>query len=195
MFKALHRLKNKKTKQTQDADGHFITNAGRIASILGQASKSHTLFNASFKSHSHPFNTAILKVKEEEGNRYIILDEITPKQSHELLLDEKSVRLFGYLHGVELSFETELIDHGIHEGILFYKMSLPEKLFYLQRREHHRVPTTGVQIPFEGRRAGSIEQILSGYLSDLSESGAGIVLDEAVYLRQGDTLPSCTITL
>ncbi len=193
MFKALRRNLKKKGNKAPVDDGNFITNAGRIASILGQAKNAHILFNASFKEHSHPFNTAVIKVNEEQ--RYIILDEITPKQSHELLLAEKQIRLFGYLNGVELSFETDLLEEGIHEGIRFYKMALPEQLFYLQRRSHHRVPTTGMHIPFQASRSGSIEHALKGYLSDLSQSGAGIILDEAVYLPQGDTLRKCTITL
>ncbi|MET0082851.1 MAG: flagellar regulator YcgR PilZN domain-containing protein [Sedimenticola sp.] len=191
MIKALQR--KKKQPKRADSDGNFITNAGRIASLLHQASKAPILFNAKFKTHGGPFNTAVMRVKEEEN--YIILDEITPKESHQLFLSEKRIRMLGYLHGVEMSFETELLDHGIHEGIRFYKTTMPEKLFYLQRRADHRVPTTGIRIPFQARRANGLDQYVHGYLSDLSLGGIGIILEEATYLRPGDTLPTCTITL
>lgn len=142
---------------------------------------------------SHPCNTAILEVSESEG--YLLLDELTPRRGHQQLLEQGRLHLLGHLNGVELSFATELIETDEKEGIAIYKTTLPEKLFYLQRRMDHRVATSGQRIPFRARRGRELEVLIEGYLLDLSQSGIGVILNEDQFLRKGETLANCSIRL
>ncbi|OQX48849.1 MAG: hypothetical protein B0D87_03525, partial [Candidatus Sedimenticola endophacoides] len=181
------------SEPTADEGGHFVTLRPRISALLDQAAKSHTLMSASLKGLDHPCNTAILEVSESEG--YLLLDELTPRRGHQQLLEQGRLHLLGRLNGVELSFATELIETDEKEGIAIYKTTLPEKLFYLQRRMDHRVATSGQRIPFRARRGRELEVLIEGYLLDLSQSGIGVILNEDQFLRKGETLANCSIRL
>jgi len=191
MFRSFLRSKQKKTEAIEEGSGHFVSNPARVIALLEQTANAHVLLSASLNGWEHPCNTAILKVNGKEG--YILLDELTPRNAHRRLLAKKELHLQGRLHGIELGFSTTLLGSGTKDGIAIYKMRIPERVFYLQRRLDHRVPTSGAHIPFFARKEPDLEVLIKGYLCDMSKNGIGIILEDEYGLHQGDVLPDCTI--
>ncbi|HXK55022.1 MAG TPA: PilZ domain-containing protein, partial [Gammaproteobacteria bacterium] len=95
----------------------------------------------------------------------------------------------------ELFFETTLLDIREKSGIAYYKTTLPATLEHRQQRNAYRIPSRGVGISFHGLRGKGIQQIVKGYVNDLSRDGAGIILAEELHLYQGEILPSCIISV
>ncbi len=170
-----------------------VFNPKQINLLLTHAYETHALLLAYFKDHSEQFTTALLGVYPKHG--FIVLDELSPKQGHDLLLEKKECKVTGKLDGVDLRFSTRLIEARSKAGIAFYKVTIPETVLYRQRREDFRISTGAQSIPFHGYRGQGYQQALRGSVVDISRNGMGIVLDDTINLFPGDLLPACTVTL
>ncbi len=170
-----------------------VSNPKHLNLLLTNAYETHALFLAYFKDHPEQYTTALLGVYPEHG--FIVLDEFSPKEGHELLLEKNECKVTGKLDGVDLRFSVKLIEARTKSGIAFYKIETPKTVFYRQRREDFRVSTGAENIPFLGYRGKDYQQTLRGSVVDISAEGMGILLDDAVNIYPGDLLPACTVTL
>ncbi len=195
MFNALlNIIPTKSGKARSGRSTYKITGAKQIIALLTQAHTAHCLFFARFKDQPEQFTTALLGVYPKHG--FLVLDELSPKEGHELLLQDGSPQLIGKIDGVDLRFDTRLIEAREKSGIAFYKMTLPESVIYRQLRQDHRVSTGALKLPFRGYRGKGYQQGLRGYVCDLSRSGIGVILEETVTtLYPGEVLPACTVKL
>jgi c-di-GMP-binding flagellar brake protein YcgR len=194
MFNILHKDDRQQSVGGIVANDSFqISNPKQINLLLSHAHETHALFLAYFAGHSEQFTTALLGVYPKHG--FLVLDELSPKQGHELLLDRKECKVTGKLDGVDLRFTTQLIEAKSKSGIAFYKAAIPKTVFYRQRREDFRVSTGAKNIPFHGYRGQGYQQVLRGSVIDISRNGMGIVLDDTVNMYPGDMIPACTVTL
>jgi c-di-GMP-binding flagellar brake protein YcgR len=171
-----------------------LTNSCEIVALLTQAYNGRTIFSVHLKGHAQLYSTALLGVYAEHG--FIVLDELTPKEGHEHLLNNKTLQISGKVEGVVLSFATQLIEAREKSGIPFYKVAIPEFVLYKQQRQEHRISTTGHWIPFHGFETFGAKNSLHGYVSDLSQKGIGLIVEETdVALNRQDVLSNCTVTL
>ncbi len=193
MFKFFQRTTQSTPLGFRSQKGHHVTDPDQIVSILAKAARSNALMTATFKSHDKKYNTALLEVDSETGT--IVIDEFTPNSGNRVLKELKELTLTGRPNGVELRFETELVEAGEQNGIALYHTTLPQKVFYLQRRLDHRISTQGLRIPFQGYRGKGMQQQVFGHLHDMSYNGLGILLDEPLHIKPGEVLTNCIITL
>jgi c-di-GMP-binding flagellar brake protein YcgR len=170
-----------------------ITSPKQIATLLNQAHQAHCLLYTRFKDNPERFNTALLGIYPKQG--FLVLDELTPKEGHELLLTEKQVQVIGKVDGVDLRFDTRLLEAREKSGIAFYKMALPDSVIYRQLRQEHRVSTGALRMTFRGYRGQGYQQALRGFVCDLSRGGIGVILEEMPTLYPGDIMPACTVVL
>ena len=105
------------------------------------------------------------------------------------------MQLSGRLAGVDIRFSTQLIDAKAKGGVAFYKAEMPQDVFFLQRREDFRVPTSGARITFHALRGEGGHQIIKGHVNDLSRRGIGVILDDPITLQRGEILPSCSLSI
>ena len=195
MLKALRKkIFGREQLPTYRSTGSYrIQDQKQLAALFHLAYENHALFFIFFEDQPNPFTTAVLGVYPEHG--FLVLDELAPREGHDLLLQRGEFRATGKVDGVDLRFRSRLIEAREKSGIAFYKVEIPESAFYRQQREEHRVSTSGERIRFRGYRGRAYQQTLNGYLTDLSHTGLGVVLEELAPLYQGETLPTCSIHL
>ncbi len=191
MFKLLHR--NKGTEA--DSQAPFkITHCSEIVSLLQQAYRGRTIFSVHLKGDTQLYSTLLLGIYADHG--FFVLDELTPKEGHEQLLNNQTLQISGRVEGVMLSFTTRLIEAREKAGVPFYKIAMPEFVLYKQQRKEHRISTTGHWMPFHGIESFKTKKALRGYVSDLSQKGIGLIVEDTeLPLNRQDILSNCRVTL
>lgn len=193
MFKTLRGLTAKQEESPASPTGHTLTEQGQIGHHLSQAKLTRTLLMARLQGEEKPFTTAILDIQDERG--FLILDEFSPLRGHQLFLKQGKVEINGNMQGVELRFETDLIEAGSEDDVAFYKVSIPTRLYYRQRRSDHRVPPGSSGMQFLGYRGQRDQQLIRGYLFDISRNGVGVILQGVQTVRPGELISGCTLPL
>lgn len=162
-----------------------ITNPAQIIGILKRIHKRRTMLNISVAGApsgsdvgtgaAKHYNSALLEVKSDGTRGHIIIDELTPKEGHELLLKAGKLKARLQLDGVKISFATTLESSGSDAGIAFYTLTLPQEMDYLQQRANHRVrPSLAKPITVSLTHAD--ETVFNGEIHDISAGGLSIKL-------------------
>ncbi len=170
---------------------NFITNTDRIINLLCEIEVSSPLCTIQIDNAPEEYNSSILGIKPDKN--LIILDELTPDEGNTYLQNTKSLKLSTYHKGIHLSFHLSEIELGYSRGITYYKASLPQRIFYPQRRHSPRIEISSIDIAFSGvsERTGIS---VNGYLFDLSRGGAGIDLPvNRARIQRGDRIKNCQI--
>jgi c-di-GMP-binding flagellar brake protein YcgR len=171
---------------------NFITDLDKINTLLTEIETSSPLCTVNIDGVDTEYSTSILGIKVDKN--LIILDELIPKEGNDELQNKKSLKLSTFHKGIHLSFNLSDIETGSSRGIEYYKASLPEKIFYPQRRRSPRIEISSIDIPFSGvsERTGIS---VSGYLFDLSRGGAGIDMPiNRARVQRGDVIKNCKIS-
>jgi len=138
------------------------------------------------------FFSAILSVNPNQN--YILLDEINSPHGHELLLIHKKFNILTKIDGIELQFSGNLINATEKNGIAIYKIEFPESVLYLQKRQSFRINIgLGTSIPIKLKREDGIP--VYGRIINLSETGAGIMLDTPCSIQISDIFPHCELRI
>ncbi len=194
MFKALQKVFGTPSRASHPMiTGHHVKDREQVVSLLIQIHQAHVLLNVTVGDHKAQYSSALLGIYEEHG--FIVLDELTPEEGHHRLLEQHDLKVAGRLEGVEFRFATRLQEAREKSSIAFYKVDLPEEIYYRQRRKDFRIPSRGLATRFHGLRGKGQRQILKGYVNDLSRKGIGLILEDDVSLSQGEVLPSCIIKI
>ncbi len=180
--------------------------AQRPAPLLGgditDPEQIHTLLETA-RDHDEPVTirifgyrgshaTAILDVNREKG--YLIFDGLADRKAHDAFLRRKRFLAGIEVDGIPLKFESNLAAVGVEDGIPFYRINLPPKVRYLQRRAWLRVDLLDAETRFTGRYSND-DMPLSGFLRDISEQGVTLILDQPVNLLRRETLSDCLIEI
>ncbi len=169
-----------------------ITDRDKLAQLFETARDDDEIVNIRIFGHSGVYATAILEVDKEKG--YLILDGFSDPDDHHALLRHKRFLAGIDVENVPLKFETTLTAVGVQDDIPFYKVSMPRKARYLQRRTHHRIDLLDQDTRFSGHHPAEITP-LNGFLKNISEQGATIVLDQPLHLLRREPLTDCTLDL
>lgn len=201
MFDKLKSLFAKKESDSSSEDNddlspfenpNFITSPDKIVNLLSEIEQSSPLCTIQIDGAPQEYNSSILGIKPEKN--LIILDELVPKEGNTELEATRSLKLSTFHKGIHLSFNLSDIEMGHSRGISYYKTTLPDRIFYPQRRRAPRIEISSIDIAFNGvsERTGIS---VSGYLFDLSRGGAGIDLPvNRARVQRGDIIKNCQIT-
>ena len=173
-----------------------ITLTTQIIGILKKIHKQRVLLHISVAGTEKHYSSAILEVKSDGELGYFIIDELTPKEGHDVLLKAGAVKVRLQLDGVTLSFSTTLEASGDDAGIAFYTLALPTEMDYLQKRAHHRVRPSLAK-PLAVTLTHEDETVFQGLIHDISVGGLSIKLKSdslATTLKPTDIL-TCAFTL
>ncbi|MFA7387611.1 MAG: flagellar regulator YcgR PilZN domain-containing protein [Thiohalobacteraceae bacterium] len=169
-----------------------VTHRPQVIGLLRRLRDQRVLLSARVPGHSGLFNSLLLEVDPDRS--LILLDELNPRQGHELVCQTGQLRVHCQCKGVELSFNCDVEVHPARSGISFYRAALPEAIDYLQRRSSFRVRVgADLTVPVRlslNKATASAEAVLV----DLSVGGFGATLDSSVELTLGQVLP-CVIQL
>ena len=128
---------SKKIKKDNDQK-HVVTRQASIFSVLRALQKSRAPLAITFRGHGNQtFTSIILKVDLNEG--YFLLDEIAPPSGHQYALSGNIFSIQANDKGVQVFFgDNSIIGTGYNDGAAVYKVLLPKKLIYKQRRDAYR---------------------------------------------------------
>lgn len=171
-----------------------ITQHGRIAELLTRLHRARALLSVKIPGHADSYSSAVLKVMPEQG--CLLLDELYPAPGHQLFLHSARAAIQGRLNGALIEFDADLLDTGRHAAIAFYRIALPGRLRYTQRRRAYRVTLdAGQAVPLSIGAPG--EGLYRGVLHDLSVSGIGAQFAQHAppRLQQGQVLSNCLLQL
>jgi len=171
---------------------NWVTDRQQIIRIMQRLQQNRCLLEARISKNPEIFSTAVIGINPKTG--IMALDEIAPTNGHKLFMKHGIIHLSGRSDGVEVEFDLEYIAERSQAGIAYYQVGIPKAVIYLQRRDIHRVPLNGAPA-FRGQRGTNDQQILSGYASDVSLHGIGIVLKKFVSLHKGEELTTCLVEI
>jgi c-di-GMP-binding flagellar brake protein YcgR len=179
---------------TQGSSRFAVIRKSSITRLLQLVERRQVLLNVQWPGERELYATALLGIYPEHG--FIVLDELNPRTGHDTLLARGELTAVGRLEGVSVKLTARLLEARSKDGVAFYKCTFPAQIYYVQRRESHRVSLVGLPAPFRAQlyRAGG-ERPVTGTVGDLSAEGVGLLLDGDVPLRPGETLSGCRIRL
>ncbi len=190
MFQA---FKNPSGQAATGGDQNEITSPRRILRFLDRIREGRLLLTVTIPGHKSQFSTTLLKINPEKHVLY--LDELNPKKGHQLFLKVGKLRVKAMLEGVDLVFFTKLEKAGHHDGIAFYRTSIPASVRYHQRRAHHRFRIgrhLALPITVCSER---LDDSIQGQLRDISLGGMGATIEHSSSIQTGEYLSSCNLQL
>lgn len=166
----------------------------RILGLLRHVLRAHNVLGVNLAGEQEIFSSALLEIVPDQ--HYLVLDELAPRSGHHRVSVGTVVTVRTRIAGVYISFDAEVTGVGQENGVAYYRLPLPERLHYEQRREYFRAP-----IPLE--RVVEVQLLtrdhvrLTGELRDISVGGMSARLRRAsgYALAPGDVLPRCMVNL
>ncbi len=176
-----------------NANPNFLTDPKQIEALLLSIEQASPLCTIIFEDMDEQFSSSILDVQME--NKQLVLDELLPKEGNALLLQKNKLKLSCIHNGIRIAFMLNGIEPGSSRGIAYYKMPIPSRVYYPQRRASPRILITTLDIQFSG--VSSRTQItVGGTIYDLSRGGIGInVGNNIARLQRGDLIRNCRMSL
>ncbi len=192
MFNALKRVVAEALGDSKKTPKFLVTKKREIIALLQQARKKKAFLTLQVVDQDESYTTALLGIYPDHD--LIVLDELSSTSGHKQFLQKKEAKVTGRVNGVELRFKTRLVGVGSKSDVAFYKVAMPEVMYFCQQRQSFRVSLKGANIPFFFP-GGSAIPSLNGYLLNLSVGGVGVISNYKSPLSCGDTLELCVIKL
>lgn len=168
-FKFLHSPETPDRSDPEPSDPEDWENApAHIYLLLKRVFDHHSLLTVYIGQRPEAYTSAILEVLRDE--RYLVLDELTPRSGHLQLSADPYIQVRAVLDAVELKFQSRVTQISDLDGLPFYKVPFPERVSYPQRRRAHRVAiplSRGIPVRF----VLADERELECELRDLSPGG------------------------
>ncbi len=177
---------------TLQSDTEVVKEPLRIVRLLKDVRDTHALVTVTIPERNQIYNSAILEIDSDKSE--ILLDELTPPEGHQQLLESRELSAYARVRGVGVYFRTSLREAGIENNIAFYRAGLPQMLFYGQKRSHYRV-RVGLGQLAPVMLTEEEKSITEGQLRDLSVGGIGASFPSGVPIKVGDRFASCLIEL
>ena len=171
---------------------NFLTDPEKIIKLLSEVETNAPLCTVQISGSDNEYSSSILGVKPDKNA--ILLDELIPKEGNIQLQQSKALKLTAFHKGIHLSFNLDHLETGHSRGITYYKATIPNRIYYPQRRKSPRIEIRDINIQFNGiaQRTGIS---VGGYLFDLSRGGAGIDIPvNRARIQRGDKIKNCQIS-
>lgn len=152
------------------SEPQHINHPVQIAGILRRLQDAHALIHVSLPGQGNSWLSTIIEVQQNHGQ--LLIDELSPREGNGALQRARRAIISAQIQGVDISFATNLIESDEADGMLFYRMAMPETVRYWQRRDSFRARVSAATVvPVHiGRDDGTQ---LSGELFDISIGGVG----------------------
>jgi c-di-GMP-binding flagellar brake protein YcgR len=176
-----------------NANPNFLTDAKKINVLLKNIEEASPICTVTIEGTSDHFSTSILDVQLESNQ--ITIDKLSPPHGNQLLANNKC-KLSAIHDGIHLAFPLDSIETDSSRDISFYKVAIPNRIYYPQRRSSPRIQITALHIPFSGISERT-KATVGGSIFDISRTGLclGIsITNNIARLQRGDSLKNCRIT-
>ncbi len=147
-----------------------VANHVQIVGLLRRLLDAHALVHISLPGENEYWLSAVIDVHPQDG--YLLLDELTPRDGNAHMTQARRVIVSAQVQGVDISFATLLLGQGMSDGLVYYRLALPEQIRYWQRRASYRARVSAAKvIPVQLQQAQ--HPALPGELYDISAGGVG----------------------
>ncbi len=178
--------------EEQSNNPYQIYDRKLILDLLDGLVNDKTLCAVSFDGSSETFNTVLLEV--QPGSDYLQFDELVPAGGNQQIKRAVSIEISALYHGIRIIFSLKSIETGFLDGLPCFMATLPEEIYYPQRRNFPRI-TPLEKLRFQGI-SGLTQKPISGEVHDLSRSGIGLLLPKnRSRLEEGEEIKRCQIRL
>jgi len=171
-----------------------ITYKPYMISLLKRLQSSRALVSVTIDKDKTVHNTIIIDALASE--QWFFLDEVNSASAHKNIRKGSTIHFNGRIKGVQVKFETQVLAVEDDNNIAMYRLALPEKMLYRQRRQHFRAAANhdqhlGISIPIP------LKQHLTGSIVDISAGGFCSRLDllETNTIQEQQSIFDATISL
>jgi c-di-GMP-binding flagellar brake protein YcgR len=193
--------KSDRTAQAGAANGAaiisgYITDADEARRIFTLFRDQRSDLSLRFEGESQAFAGHVLDVDDTS----FLLGNIRPRSGQSLLSGDEPFSLTGRSDGIFVHAEAlRTVDARTEGAVPYYRVPLPERLLYQQRRRaaRFRVPLRVATHGAEVRLLRSDEQPISAAIVDISVGGCRCVFEGSVHpvLEVDEQIPGCRINV
>lgn len=149
-----------------------------------------------FSDSNEIASSFVLKIEDTSNPPYLVIDELFPQAINSNIKPGQRLHIEAFFLGKQVQFQTSVMKVEREKGQTLYLCSLPDHISKEQARGGYRVSINKLKkVPVT--LMISHRPTLQGTLSDISNTGAGIIIQGA--LRQpfskGDIIEYCSIKL
>ena len=164
----------------------------KVYTALFETMHEHALIYVAPAGLKTTYQSMILDINPEE--KYLLIDELFPHTGYEVAVGDRLSVSIGR-KGKALTFPTELLMTGEHNGAPFFKVTLPTVIQQEQRRKAYRVDLELREQNYVRCQLRNGQQ-WAGYLKDISLSGIRVELyDEQQGIEPGMLLHGVRINI
>ena len=185
---------NEENPEVTTSEHETITSPARISSLLKPLEHKIDLLVLTILNSDISYETTLLSV--DADNNLLILDKLTPKEGHDLLMESRQPSIKISHKGADIIFTTTL-NETIPEKIMQrYELIFPESIQYLHRRNTYRVTlrnNSEMSVDIQTSENKSYQ----GELHNISTEGMCIQFQKPIDVPQNEDSPEvqCVITL
>jgi len=170
----------------RDVNPNFIVRPSRIKHMLQMLMESHVQISV-LLDEQHDYSSRVLNVSATG----ITLDQLNIRAAHHKMTQGSIIQINAKHHSVPFNFSATIKGASRDGG---YLVSMPDKVYHPQKRAFFRVPIENIEkYKFTGAIQFS-ENIVSGYLYDVSFGGVCIAVYSNSYIKKGDILTPASMT-
>ncbi len=173
--------------------------------LLGKVNRNHQLLTVELENSDAQYSSMILEVNAEGS--YMVLDEFYPTPPPGAVFTNRKIKFYTFLSGVQLDVVSTI--EAVSETAVkpFYKIPIPEKIFYYQNRQYLRVPVS-ISNPIRIVLSDDESAITNGEIRDLSAGGfsarlklidqkfdLGEIIENCILYMPGDRKIYCSIEI
>jgi len=171
-----------------------ITSSTRIATLLKPLENKTDLLVLTIPNSDSSYKSTLLNV--DIDNNILVLDRLTPKDGHDLLIDSRQALIQIAYKGADITFTTALNETKPEKIMPRYELIFPESIQYLHRRNSYRV-TLRNDIDMSVEIQTSNDECFQGELHNISTEGMCIRFPREVDVPQDkeSSEVQCVVTL
>ncbi len=171
-----------------------ISDPVRITALVQRVVSERLFVTVALSDGQEDYNSTVLGVDTEAGE--FLLDALYPETGNEILRREGWLRLTAGFDSTSLTFTSRVMDEGEEAGIRYFRVALPARVDYAQRRGRYRVPVDSIHnvpVILENQQGTTV----LGNLHDISASGLSVLLSApaAVAFGPGEAIPFCVVRI
>lgn len=176
-----------KREDARNVNPNFIVRPSRIKHMLQILMESHVQISILLDDQSD-YTSRVLSVSDAD----ITLDQLNNRVAHNKMAPGSVIQINAKHHSVPFNFSTTITGTSPDGG---YLVSMPDKIYHPQKRAFFRVPLENIE---KHKFTGAIqfsENLVSGYIYDVSFGGICIAVYSNSYVKKGAILSPASMTL
>ncbi|TGG91764.1 hypothetical protein E4656_15365 [Natronospirillum operosum] len=158
-------------RESNDVEGEFIHSPGEINRLFMRVKDKLSPVTLRFPGVSRAMTSYVVDI--DPRRRFLVLDEVMPKQDNRLMQEGGLLTLETYHDGCQIRAKGLKVKAMKNGDDVVYRVTFPPEIYYLQRRASFRAQVRhSLEIPV--RMLDINRRVVSGLLRDMSAEGCQV---------------------